>query len=656
MKKKTRYNNVAMMLLGSCFVCFGIGYNTTVLAKQSMTTVKLKNEVFQNLEEFKLQPALNVWAFSGDSTLISGQFLSPLYGDATKAFYFISEADYIENDGSWKGGLGAGYRYIINDHIYGFNAITDYVSTPSNGFYIMSPDIEVLSKTWDFILTGYVPLSDEQKLGRAGWAGETFGDYSYAQAKGHEYYDHYLQLYQEPAKGLDLDIARVIPMIPNAKLHIGGYYFNSRHSGENDGVNVSLEYKYNKYTSFELINNYDDKKHNQILFGIHMKLGGYTNDEENQYGLSTRLLDSVKHNPIVLTHADGVFLSNVKNKKGEIGLYKDLGLYLAHDNIWYFRSGSSSNLEGDGTAEHPFIGFTKNGYDVVYANRDKGRIDETPLMYFAPGSYNFKEFSNEGLDNRFLLPRGWGMFGRTDDYQAPAKGDQRPVFYGAMDMTGAYPSSRTHTTLNSIALINGTGDFWGSQRHATLYMYQADNVVLQNVLIKNNGSVAKPNPDELFYYQAMGMVYSSVHLRDLIEGDGENIILGDGYNNQGYGYGMFIMSSQLYLDSGVNNIKGMSSIDGNGDGLHVDLGSNVYFNGGINYVIGEGRSNTGKWNHGDGIHVNQQTFVIFNGGENHVTGSGTLGQGIYLKEAGLIINGGNNTITAQTIDGTSIEE
>lgn len=397
----------------SFMACLGFA-GQSALAASPVTTQSLTPSQLTNLQEFKLHPRLNVWGFTGNSTLVDGQFLMPVYGDQTRALYVAAEGNYVKNDSSWLGGLGAGYRQIVDNRIYGGYALVDSLHTPHNEFTILKPGLEMLSNVWDVNVNGYLSLDSKKKIGQGGWAGDDFGDYGFTRPTGHDYYDHFIQQYEEAGRGFDVEVARVIPHFEDVKLHVGVYHFDASNSGSTTGVGTRLTYDINKYAGVELADTYDNTKHNQFLVGVRFALGDYSKEEKQKFGIATRLLDPIGHD-IVLTNS-----TLFRN-------YVDKGERKEHDNVWYFKKGyvsgnakGTGTQQGAGTAENPYIGFTPGNYGAI--NPNIGVIDKYPLMYFAPGTYNFIGFSSRGIDDRFNLPNGWGMYGKNDNYTAPAIG------------------------------------------------------------------------------------------------------------------------------------------------------------------------------------------------------------------------------------------
>lgn len=669
----------------SLLACLGFAGQSALAVAKTSATQHLTPSQLTNLQEFKLQPRFSVWGFTGDSTLAEGQFLAPVYGDQSRALYVVAEGDYVKNDSSWLGGAGLGYRQVVNDRIWGGYAIADYVSTPHNGFTVINPGVEMLGNVWDINVNGYIPLDNKKKLGSAGWAGDTFGDHEYVRPTGHDYYDHYLQQYEEPGRGFDFEVARVIPHFEDAKLHLGAYHFDTADSGSVNGIETRLTYTLNKYTGIELEDNYDNVKHNQFIVGIRFTLGDYSKEEKKQYGIATRLMDPIENDHAVLSSSG---LVPVKR-------YVDNGEKLEHDNVWYFKQGgvglsANGTPTGSGTAEDPFVGFNTQNYGAI--NPNIGVIDKYPLMYFAPGAYTFSGFSSNGIEDRFNLLNGWGMYGRTADYKEPAIGDARAKFsYGGVDVLGETDPTAP-TTFNSIWIENNKGGIEApsfAMSNAALYVKDSADVILQNARFENSASASISSGEHFYVYSAvvenstlnflalLGLsgggstevvASATVDRYDLDRGFGiyaaNSTVNFSGGTNKidasavgakvSFGYGIYVDNAKVNFSGDTNNISatGIGLESGYGYGIYASSSTMINFSGGANEIFGSGSNLNQGFGRGYGIYANSST-VTFSGGVNEIFGSGSglgYGYGIYANSSTINFSGGTNEIFASASD------
>lgn len=336
------------------------------------TTSTTVMPVFQQLNAFKLQPRVSIWGLTGNYTLAQGQVLLPFSGDQNKVFYGLVEGNIVAHDDTRVIGMGLGYRQIVNDRIYGGYFITDYArSIGKNSFIVANPGIEILGKVWDFNFNAYIPLNNERTSSKLGWAADDFNKYDYLRFTGYNQYDHKLQEFEQAGRGLDFRVGRVIPHLDKAKAYLGGYYFSTKDAGSIQGVSAKITYELNQYTAIELTDTYDNYNKNKALFGVKLTLGGYSDKEKKDFGLSSRLLDTIDH---------GYGTTIVPIKK----IFADKGEALQHDKVLFFKDGG---ISGDGTFEHPLV-FSLDNYNYAVAkSKTIGTIDTGAHLYFAPGTY-----------------------------------------------------------------------------------------------------------------------------------------------------------------------------------------------------------------------------------------------------------------------------
>lgn len=623
----------------SILSCLGLGQlafaepiNISVLsqadyAQPEQQSVQSESDM---LQEFKLKPRLNVWGFTGKDTLAEGQLLFPLYSIHEDAIFAVLEGNYVHDDSSWFIGAGPGYRKVVSDRIYGSHALVEYLNTPHNSFTVIDPGFEMLGNVWDINFNGYIPLNNKKKIGQGGFAGDDFGDFSNARPTGHDYYDHFIQEYEQVGRGVDFSVARVIPHLEDAKLRLGAYHFDTSDSGSVTGVTAKASYYLNKYSSLELQNNYDNVNHNQFLAGIKLTLGGYSKEDKKLYGITTRLLDPIEH---VLDNGGLIMVKT----------YVDKGEQKERDNIWYFKdapTGETTNSgttaqQGNGTAEDPFIGFTPDNYAAI--NPNIGVIDPKPLMYFAPGSYSFSGFNP--TDDRFALPNGWGMYGRTEDYKISATGDERAEFDGGLDLNYEEGQGNEPTTVNSIRIINsGTPT---SSTDAALYANNASDVILQNIDFESSG-VGVYSQNSTLNFDTIKFFGST----NTITGSETPGIFGTSHST-----GIEADSSTINFNGGTNTINAHSNginFNNTSYGVIANNQSTINFNGGTNSITSSTPNITAFGNTSYGISADHST-VNFNGGTNNVTAFANnefnvIGYGISSSFSTLNFNGGTNNI------------
>lgn len=568
----------------------------------------------QTVQAFKAKPRASLWGMTGSYTMAKGQALVPFYADQNQAFFGIVEGNVVAHDSTWMVGGGLGYRKIVNDYIYGGYFIADYNKLSNkNNFWIANPGLEMLGKTWDFGINAYFTLNSSKVRAQDGWAADNFGNYNYLRFTGHNRYDHRLQEFDQAGKGFDFRVGRVVPSFEKAKVYIGGYHFDTQDAGSINGVSAKITYELNKYTALELTNNYDNLNHNRTMVGVKLTLGGYTEKEKKDFGLSTRLLDTIDH---------GYNQTIVPIKKTVL----DKGEVLQYDNVWFFKpapptNNVSSNLrdaEGQGTAENPFVGATNDNFMVVYNNRNIGKITAAPMLYFQGGEYSLASFNASAVG----VPTGWGVFGRTLDYKLAAVGDQRPVFLGKIFLEP-----------DDGAAIGGNNVF--------------DSLVLLNdyhepILALAQHYKMSTSDDAIFNMQNV----RNVTLR--------NVTIGaDSFEDGGYFTGLKMDNATVNLyDTDIHAVNDSTSETYNAIGINASNDSIVNFMGGTNTVTSTGYSD---YNMAYGI-VAEDSVVNFYNGINAVNAAGIATEegrdaravGIEANYSSINFLNGNNSVTAIT--------
>jgi trimeric autotransporter adhesin len=522
-----------------------------------------------HLRAFKLKPRVTLRGETGDYIFSQGQLLYPLSGNATKTFFGILEGSKTFNShGIWFAGVGAGYRQVVDKHIYGGYATINHLTSPyNNHFFVANLGLELLGKEWDFRLNGYIPLTGSKRkiMAIIGWA-EDFGITQYV-----EYYKHTgtdktatLDGFESAGRGFDFAIARVIPKFEQAKFSLGGYYFNAQDTKSITGVAAKLSYNVNKYTSFELTHTYDNYFRNKTLAGIKITFGGYNDDEKKTFGAASRLLDPLEHgynNTIVPIAAQ----TNITINDRKIRYNNNLWWY--DDNAATARKDSTDT--GDGTFEHPFKNFSLANYNIVYANRNMGA--SSPVLFLKTGEYSLAEFTgSDGSPYTFQLPAGWSIYGRGAN-SLRAIGNDRPILRGSLEIYVPRGTSGGESIIDSIRLLRPVGS--NATNSIGMSLTNAGNITLRNVTI---GASTSANSG---YENGLETEGTTINLYD-------TMIYGASHN--GSATGIVATTSTVNFIGGTNTIYAYSAIDDASiTGLVMALDAEqttINFNGGTNNV------------------------------------------------------------------------
>lgn len=614
------------------------------------------------LDAFNLNPHVYLWGETGSYTAGKGQLLLPIYGDQSKAFFAIAEGNAV-HDRSWLAGVGLGYRLVQDERIYGGYLIADYnVSRDSNNFKILSPGLEVLGKVWDLHLNGYIPLSSSKKeFVQEGFYKDLTGKADYIVARDWSEFDAWARKnnVEAAARGFDFKVGRVIPYLEKGKIYVGGYHFWTSEIGNINGVSAKLSYTLNKYAALELTDTYDNYNHNRAMLGIKVTLGGYSASEKREFGISSRLLDSIEHG----------YGSTVVPIKRQVNIGIINREQLRYDNVWHVDPNAAPG--GDGSAQRPYKEFNKQTFSQIYNRRGIGTITKCPMLYFAPGTYSFADFSStagssrggrDSLSYAFVLPQGWGMYGKTNGFTIDAVNDQRALFIGTLALIGDAELGGGDNVISSIRFEAQRGV---PNTLPGLYLQYVGNVLLSNVKVGNE-SIAVDTGN---YYSGVSMYGSQINLY------GVDIY---GFANNGTSYGIYADGSEINILGGKNNISATSNIDtpevvGIASAISVNK-STVNFNGGCNklnstaYINITGAGAKNKLSDGlfSNIGINAYSSTInFNDGINDIfaitknnssdyAGIGVVTNGIAaFFDSAINFNGEINTVKAESYNNSS---
>lgn len=635
-----------------------------------------KSSVFESVSYV---PKVYLSGYGGTTLMGQVDVLAPMYFTNRNIFFAYLQSrmsNTHDSEDSWgdedprSASLGFGYREIVDDDfllgVYGFG---DYSHTSTgHDVYVLSPGVEELGKVWDARINGYFPLGD--KSWESGDWADKYNDYRWNYFTGHSQYDHFYVFKEETGNGGDVEIGRKLFKSKGVlvKGYIGGYYYNMEDNDNITGGSFKLSAQPNKILTITAQDTYDGTYHNVFMVGVKIKLNEIAkmNKEDisvDENDLSQRLVDSIDRN--LIANGNGSIVPT--NFSGPY----DKGQGLEHDNLWFFEPASENEIVGaaaadsqqNGTAENPFIGFTQDNYNAI--NPNIGTIDPNPLLFFAPGSYSFSSF---GSEDRFALPDGWGMYGRTNDYMAPATGDDRAEFNGGLDLVYEEGEGTEATTLNSIRITNTGSPL--DYTDAALYAQNADNVILQNIDFESSlvGVYADKSTinfdsgeNTIVGYQTSTTDPHSAdsnvsNLAD-ITGSSNNITYGiyatnsstmnfnGGTNNvsatitspsttgNNFTYGVYASnSSTVNLNSGTNNISASTiSASNNGNdytyGIYTDASAINFYNGANNVSAATTSASNTVFDYNFGINASNYSTVNFNGGINNISSytSGTTG-------------------------------
>lgn len=393
-------------------------------------------------------PRVYLKGYAGSDISGHGDILAPLlqWPDANffvymQGWYGYSKHSWQKNQ--WSGSLGIGYRQIVaNDVLLGAFVLGDYSqATTDHKFKIISPGIELLSRTWDFRANGYIPFGQKDWT-LEGWADE-FGDYSHVKFTGHKEYDYWFIYHEETGMGADAELGRKLFTIKDVlvKAYAEGYYFHMQHNKDvvGGGGRVTLQPK--TYLELSVDYSYDHYNKGVILGGIRVSLYDLLNGAStllNDQDLHRRLFEPVERDFATLGSGSDLRVTGGPNGNG--GHDEIDPITPERNNIWFFDgtnfpsllladSKASGLTYEDGTYEHPFTAaeFNQATVDQIDAYTKTHTHLTNADLFFNAGIYTTTTTAN-GTYTRVELHPDMAMWGRTGGpkgFQDPALGSAR---------------------------------------------------------------------------------------------------------------------------------------------------------------------------------------------------------------------------------------
>lgn len=349
------------------------------------------------------------------------------YGYSNNNFHSWQQQDF------WTGSLGLGYRQIFNDTVlFGAYGLGEYSRSLHNrSFWLLSPGVEALSRTWDFRANGYFPVSKKDWT-TEGWADE-FSDFNHISFKGHAQYNYRYIYDEETGPGADVELGRKLFNINNilVKGYVDGYYFDMRHHKDIVGGGGRITVQPNTCLELGLNYSYDHYNHNTVLLSARVSLSdlfSHGNKVINDQDLQARLYYPLERNFGSFGSGSNVRIAGIADSERRV-IHP---VTPERDNIWFF-DGTNMPLPdpsdgGDGTYEHPYAAVEFNQETVQHIQNYSEEHDVSQaFLYFNAGRYNTTT-SVDGLYSQIELYENMSLWGRTGEengFQDPALGDAR---------------------------------------------------------------------------------------------------------------------------------------------------------------------------------------------------------------------------------------
>ncbi|MES2204636.1 MAG: inverse autotransporter beta domain-containing protein, partial [Pseudomonadota bacterium] len=373
---------------------------------------------------------IQVSAMQSNTSIFGADGMLPLLGNNQQFFYGDLMGDYGTDD-TYLMSPGLGYRAVVNNQIWGGYVFSDYERTSLGGnFWVISPGVEWMSSNWDAHLNGYFPTQSQQQNGSRAYA-DTFGIYQYGNPHDYQYDDAYLTPYAVIGNGVDTEVGYSFAQEDHlrSRVSLGGYYYHPQEAYDVSnitGITASFTKSLSKNFSASLLNSYDNFNHYILGVSLTLEFGGDSNEFSTD--VSDRLLDPVeRHIGIIGTGAGTYDQQN----------YQVTGYGTEYYPVLY----TEPHGTGDGSAKNP-AGLTSDNLALFNEMFPGGS------MIFVQGGGN----ANYYLTDPLVINDGQNIYGRTEDYKAPAVRDKQPQIIAASGSDGLDITDAT-STISDVSIL-----------------------------------------------------------------------------------------------------------------------------------------------------------------------------------------------------------
>lgn len=301
---------------------------------------------------FPFVPQISAWGYAGSDQLISGDFLTPVWGNDHHLLYLDPQGK-VDEDQNWMAGVGAGYRYLFNSqNIVGAYLFFDANALANNApFWFVSPGLEWMNSQWSYRINGYLPISSTTRTVDTVYADE-IGIASGVTVQGHQQFAYLYNENNEVGPGLDMQIGRIFPQLHDAKLSLGGYHFSFKNSADINGIEGGLELPFNHFLSLSVTDSYDNSRHNTILAGLGFHLGR----SSDHSSMTARMLEPLSRNISTIGQGNGTPIVKIDVNTGQQALERD--------DVWFFTSQGGSAYDASQGANNCTIPLSKYGINA----------------------------------------------------------------------------------------------------------------------------------------------------------------------------------------------------------------------------------------------------------------------------------------------------
>lgn len=388
-----------------------------------------------NSTAFPLHPRVLGEGFFGNRALGEADAMLPILGNQDGIFY-VDGLGKVGSDDGYLGSLGAGFRGVYNNYLWGAYVFGDYNrAARGHHFPVVNPGLELMTNYWDAHVNGYFPTSKRKSEGT--FLGTQLGTTQYISFRGHSQFDNLINVVEEVGNGVDGEIGLTLPEVRYLRLFTGGYHFNLQNARDINGVVGGVEMPINNNLSASVRDSYDRVQKNTALFTVRLTLGGINKGEPPN--VSERILDPIPRHLGTWDTGSGIPSEQA---------YINTGVrVLTRDNIWFFSNAGTPFIAANGFSN---CTFENNCINTSFTQSTVNAIDgisPNANFYLGNGTY-FTGAPTSFLPASISMHEGQAVFGRSADFVQA----QQQIIRGQLVLEGK-------NTFDSIAVTNDDGQF-----------------------------------------------------------------------------------------------------------------------------------------------------------------------------------------------------
>lgn len=397
---------------------------------------------------------VNFSATQSNISIFNTESMLPVWSNGNHMTYADLAGGYGTDD-TYVVSPGLGYRGIYHNQIFGAGLFADYERTSlGENFWVMSPGVEWMSAHWDAHVNGYFPIQSRQQTGSQNWA-DNFGIYEYGDPHGNSFDNALITPYTVIGNGVDTEVGYSFDQGDHlrSRIFLGGYYYHPQEVydvGNINGATAGFTKALSKKFTVSLVNSYDNLNHYTLGISLTATFGGDSNTYSDN--VEDRMLDLVDRHVGIIGTGAGAY---------DQQSYQVTGFGTEHDNVEYV----SPNGTGVGTYEDPapLTQDSLNAFNEQFADGS---------LIFVQGGTN----ANYELTSTLSLYSDQNIYGRTEDYKAPAASDEQPKIQAFFtEYNDGFNIMNGVNTISDITILGQEGSGSG------IYIAGNSDVTLSNV-------------------------------------------------------------------------------------------------------------------------------------------------------------------------------